>query len=451
MKKPKHKILIVDDEEFFRQTLQLCLEEDNDIVTASNGEEALNIFNKEKPDLVLTDYKMPHMNGMEVIRQLKQIKPGIPIIMITAYDDTVNTIEAIKLGALDFIPKPFDVQTLKSFVNNALKKNHSKAKDSIEIANDDNDFSIERSLIGKTAAMRELIKNIGAVANNKINILLEGENGTGKEVVARVIHSAGITKDQPFIGVNCTVVSPMLFESEMFGHEKGSFTGAFRAHKGKFELAAEGTLFLDEISEMPIDFQVKFLRVLQERNFERVGGETNIPFRARVIAATNQNLESLVAQNKFRLDLYHRLKIIHFRIPPLRERKEDIPALTIALLKKINKELNKNIVKIPFEVLEILKERNWPGNVRELENTLRRAVTLAKGDTILEEHLDLENEVSQYPPTAQMLSLAEVEHRHIEYILKNVNWNKQKACKILGITKPTLLKKIKDYNIKPSN
>lgn len=451
MKKPKHKILIVDDEESFRETLQLCLEEDNHIITASNGEEALKIFNKEKPDLVLTDYKMPHMNGMEVIRQLKQIKPGIPIIMITAYDDTVNTIEAIKLGALDFIPKPFDVQTLKSFVNNALKKNHSTVKASIEIGGDDNDFSVERSLIGKTAAMRELIKNIGAVTNNKINILLEGENGTVKEVVARVIHSAGITKDQPFIGVNCTAVSPMLFESELFGHEKGSFTGAFRAHKGKFELAAEGTLFLDEISEMPIDFQVKFLRVLQERNFERVGGETTIPFRARVIAATNQNLESLVAQNKFRLDLYHRLKIIHFRIPPLRERKEDIPALTIALLKKINKELNKNVIKIPFEVLEILKERNWPGNVRELENTLRRAVTLAKGDTILEEHLDLENEVCQHPPTTQLLSLAEVEHRHIEYILKNINWNKQKACKILGITKPTLLKKIKEYNIKPSN
>lgn len=451
MIKNKFKILVIDDEDSFRQTIKLCLEDNGaEILTAANGEEGLSLFNSESPDLVITDYKMPQIDGMEVIRRLKKINTNVPIIMLTAYDDVVNTIEAMRLGAHDFILKPFNVNSLKTLIKGILT-HRSTNDDTIEIKVDSLDISPEKCFIGKTPAIREIIKNIGIVSNNRTNILIEGENGTGKEVLARMIHSFGITKNHPFIGVNCTALSPSLFESELFGHEKGSFTGAYKVHKGKFEQAGHGTLFLDEVSEIPMDLQVKFLRVLQEKEFERVGGEKSIPFMARLTAATNQNLPNLIKQNKFRLDLYHRLKIIHFRIPPLRERKEDIPALTISLLTKINKELNKNVVRIPYSVMEILKQRQWYGNVRELENTLRRAVVLAKGDTIHEEYLKFDETHENVSLSSNLLSLAEVEKKHIEYVLKQVNWKKQKACEILGITKPTLLKKIKEYNLHPED
>ncbi len=452
MKKKKYKILVIDDEESFRQTLQLCLEDhESQIITASDGEEGTELFNKENPDLVITDYKMPRIDGMEVIRRLKKFNSNVPVIMLTAYDDVFNTIEAMQLGAHDFVVKPFNIDALKTLVLKALKDHKSISENSIEIKDDLSEFTVEKCFIGKTSSMREIIKNVGIVSTSRTNVLIEGENGTGKEILARMIHSSGITKNHPFIGVNCTAVSQSLLESELFGHEKGSFTGAVRVHKGKFEQAGEGTLFLDEVSEIPLDIQVKFLRVIQEREFERVGGEKSIPFKARLIAATNQNLSNLVKQNRFRVDLFHRLKIIHFRIPPLRERKEDIPALTIALLKRINKELNKHVIKIPYSVMELLKERTWPGNVRELENTLRRAVILAKGDTIFMENLRFDEELEQVKTDSKLISLAEVEKKHIEFVLQQVNWKKLKACEILGITKPTLLKKIKEYNLHPNN
>jgi len=237
----------------------------------------------------------------------------------------------------------------------------------------------------------------------------------------------------------------------LFGHEKGSFTGAHRTKKGKLELAGRGTIFLDEVSEMPLDMQVKLLRVLQEKEFERVGGEESLPFEARVIAATNQDLAKLVKQKKFRIDLYHRLNIIHLRIPPLRKRKEDIPALSIALLGKINKELNKNVIKIPYDTMELLKENYWDGNVRELENTLRRAVVLAKGNSIETKSLFIHDYSEDEPSYSAVMTLAETEKKHIEFVLNHVNWNKHKACEILAISKPTLLKKIKDYNLQPEN
>ena len=452
MKKPVSKILVIDDEESFRETIRLCLEDESILtITASSGEEGIGLFEKERPDIVITDLKMPKMDGLQVIAKIKSLDQNIPIIMLTAYDDVPYTIEAMKLGAYDFITKPIKVDIFKSLIQRALSSRTQEGQNSFDITNGGINHFYETGLIGKTAAMRDLIKKIGLISINKTNILIEGENGTGKEVVARLIHSSGVTKDHPFIGVNCTALSASLLESELFGHEKGSFTGAMKTKRGKFELAGEGTLFLDEISEMPLEMQVKMLRVLQEKEFERVGGEESIPFNARVIAATNRNLHKLVDEHKFRQDLYHRLSIIYLSVPPLRKRKEDIPALAVNLLGKINKELNKNVIKIPYETMELLKENYWDGNVRELENTLRRAAVLAKGDCIEKENIMMPNYfVDDEPKESEMTSLAETEKRYIEYVLNKVNWNKHKACEILDITKPTLLKKIKDYNIQPA-
>lgn len=450
MKNLISKILVIDDEESFRETIRLYFKDRScNLITASSGEEGIYLFEKERPDVVITDLKMPKLNGMDVLRHLKSIDHTVPIIMLTAYDDVHYTIEAIQMGAYDFVSKPIDVDVLNSLVNRALSSKTSENNQVIDITSSRISHPSESGLIGKTAVMRELIKQIGCVSTNRTNVLIEGESGTGKEVLARLIHSSGITENQPFIGVNCTALSSSLLESELFGHDKGSFTGAIKTKKGKFELAGEGTLFLDEISEMPLDTQVKLLRVLQEKEFERVGGEESIQFKARIIAATNRNLLKLVSECKFRQDLYHRLNVIHLFIPPLRKRKEDIPTLAIHLLGKINRELNKNVVKIPYETMEMLKESYWDGNVRELENTLRRAVVLAKSDFIEIEHISSANSFDDEPKESNLTTLAEAERKHIRLVLNQLNWNKHQACKTLAITKATLLKKIRKYNLQP--
>ena len=295
--------------------------------------------------------------------------------------------------------------------------------------------------------MKEVLKKIGKVSSNRVSVLIHGESGTGKELITKVIHYSGITKHLPFIAVNCTALSETLLESELFGHEKGSFTGAIRDKKGKFELAGEGTIFLDEISEISPNLQVKLLRVLQEKEFERVGGETIIPMQARIVAATNKNLSELVQQGKFREDLFYRLKVFTIEVPPLRERRNDIPALVIHLLKKINNELHKNVRKIPIEVMEMLQNYDWIGNVRELENILYQAVVLSTDDVLHKEDILLRKIIPVESNMDGDLSLSELEKMHIEHILKKVNFNKTKACSILKISKPTLDSKIRKYNI----
>ena len=450
MTKIKNKILVIDDDESFRETVKLCFSDDNFVwLTASNGEDGLRLFVQDTPDLVITDYLMPNLNGCEVLRQIKSLDKDIPVIMLTAIDAAETIVDAMKLGADDVLFKPIHVDKFREKVLLALSEKTLHPNESMIIEGSIDKYKSGKELIGKTQAMREIIKVIGSIASNRTNVLIEGDNGTGKEVIARAIHASGITSVYPFVGVNCSALSPSLLESELFGHDKGSFTGAFRVKKGKLELAGQGTLFLDEVSEMSMEMQVKLLRVLQEREFERVGGEESIPLQARVIAATNRNLPQLVHKNKFRADLFHRLNIIHIKIPPLRERKEDIPSLVIALLSRINRELDKRVKIIPYPVIEFLKEQQWPGNVRELENTLRRAVVLTKTDRIEMEHIILDDEIQDTPPQSKLLTLAESEKQHIEFTLKVLKWNKHKACEILDITKPTLLKKIKEYNLHP--
>lgn len=443
------KILVIDDDDSIRETLTNFLTRLNyDVISASNGREGVNIAIKENPDIVISDLRMPYLSGLEVLEELQKFDSQIKVIIITAHDDMSTTIQVMQKGAYDFIEKPIEIERLKISVKRALE--NKKLSEKIEnIISDKIDSNKNQNMIiGKSQVIREVFKKIGQVSANRVTVLIQGESGTGKELVAKSIHYGGITKDEPFIAVNCTALTESLLESELFGHEKGAFTGADRIKKGKFELAGEGTIFLDEISEMSPNLQVKLLRVLQEKEFERVGGETIIPMKARIITATNKDLTLLTKQGKFREDLYFRLKVVSIELPPLRERKEDIQLLVNHFLSKINNELHKNVNKVPEEVIEYLKTYDWVGNVRELENTLMQAVVLTNGDVLLKENILIRNReiiLPEYKP--EKMSLVELEKRHIKYILDETNWNKPKAAEILGISLPTLYSKIENFKL----
>jgi two-component system response regulator AtoC len=442
-------ILIIDDDESFGETLEIYLSDLKcRILRANNGKVGLEIIEKLHPDLVITDYKMPLLNGLQVLKRTKEIDNKIQIIMLTAFDDVDSTIKAMQYGAYDYVEK-MELERIKAIVKRALESKKLSERLVIAISEDSSEFQLENSLIGSTKAMKEIFKKIGKISSTRVNVLIQGDSGTGKELITKIIHYSGVTKDLPFIAVNCTALSETLLESELFGHEKGSFTGAIREKKGKFELAEDGTIFLDEISEISPNLQVKLLRVLQEREFERVGGELPIPMKARVVAASNKNLLELVNLGKFREDLFYRLNVFNIELPPLRERKEDIPKLVAHFMKQINKELHKNVWKIPYDVMELLQNHEWVGNVRELENTLLQAVVLAKGDVLEKEYILLKkNEYAQAEEINQkQLSLADIEKSHIKLILDEVDWDKQEAAKILGIAKTTLYNKIETYGL----
>ncbi|MGA9294031.1 MAG: sigma-54 dependent transcriptional regulator [Ignavibacteriaceae bacterium] len=443
-----NKILIIDDDNSIRDTLSLFLSEfDYKILSAGSGEEGLAVLDKERPELILCDLKLPRLSGLDFLKKLNEYDSRIPVIIMTAYGDSRTTIKAIQLGAYDYIEKPLDVDRLNVLIKRALEERRISEHLEITISKDSDEYRIENSLISKTPVMKEVLKKIGKVSSNRVSVLIHGESGTGKELITKVIHYTGITRHSPFIAVNCTALSESLLESELFGHEKGSFTGAIRDKKGKFELAGEGTIFLDEISEISPNLQVKLLRVLQEKEFERVGGENTIPMQARIVAATNRNLGDLVRLGKFRDDLFYRLKVFTIEVPPLRDRRNDIPALVIHLLKKINNELHKNVRKIPIDVMEMLQSYDWIGNVRELENILYQAVVLSTDDVLQKENILLRKIIPFDTAMDGDLSLSEMEKMHIEHILKKVNFNKTKACSILKISKPTLDSKIRKYNI----
>ncbi len=444
------KLLIIDDDEQVREILNVNLKElGHKVFLAENGAKGLKAVEKYSPDLIICDLIMPDMNGIQVLEKVKNYDPYIQVILFTAYYDMSSIIKAMQKGAFDYMQKPIDMEQLKIKINRALKIQSVSQQLEAYISEDFLEYQLDNSLIGRTPAMREIFKNIGQLSSNKVSVLIQGESGTGKELIAKVIHYNGVSKDQPFVAVNCTALSRELLESELFGHVKGAFTGAIKDKKGKFELAREGTIFLDEISEMSLDLQAKLLRVLQEREFEKVGGEYTLPMKARIIAASNRDLEKLVEAGQFREDLYYRLKVFTINLPPLRERKEDIPLLVVHFLKKINKELHKNVMKIPMEVMELLQEYDWPGNVRELENILLQAVVLSSSDVLVKENILLRknNKTKDTPPAEELLSLEEVEKRHIKYVLEKVNGDKQKAIQILGISKPTLYSKLEKYNL----
>ncbi len=442
----KPKLLIIDDDDSIRQTLTNYFKKlGYDIASASDGKEGLEILDADLHDLIISDIRMPGLSGIEFLQKAKEIDSHAKIILITAHDDYKTTIEAMQKGAYDYFEKPLDIEKLKIAVERALEsKQLSERIDSI-IEKEAEEFKPEKRLIGKSSSMKEIYKIIGQVSTNRVTILIQGESGTGKELIAKSIHYSGITQNQPFVAINCTAITESLLESELFGHEKGAFTGADRLKKGKFELAGEGTIFLDEISEMSPHLQVKLLRVLQEKEFERVGGESLIPMKARIIAATNRNLEQFVNEGKFREDLFFRLKVVSIDVPPLRQRKEDIPLLVNYFLHKLNAELHKNVNKISSEAIESLIEYDWPGNIRELENTLMQAIVLSKDEILHKENLLIKAGV--YNDSNKLITLKEVEKKHIKFVLEQTSWNKPEAAKILGISLPTLYSKIENYGL----
>ncbi len=446
------KIIVIEDDPLFREYLKVALQK---ITTRLNffpdGGSGLAQLSALKPDLVITDLKLPDISGIEILAKVKEFDPSIQVIIMTAYADMSNIIQSMQLNAYDIIKKPFDMEKFLQVVKQALESRNLGEGKSINISEEKYESRKESILIGNSPAIYELYKKIGKVSSNRVSVLIQGESGTGKELVAKIIHSSGITSQKPFIAVNCSALTETLLESELFGHVKGSFTDATRNKKGKFELAEDGTIFLDEISEISPSLQVKLLRVIQEKEFEKVGDELPIPMKARLVVATNKNLADLVNQGKFREDLYYRLKVFSIEIPPLRERKSDLPALITHFLRKINTELGKNVTIIPYEVMELLQSCDWIGNVRELENTLMQAVILAKGN-ILEKDCILFGGINQnnqdHIHSNTEMSLAELEKNHIKIVLEEVNWDKREACKILGIAKTTLYNKLETYGIK---
>jgi DNA-binding NtrC family response regulator len=448
------KILIIDDDKTFRIILkETLIKEGYYMLEANSGEKGLEMVKSEHPDLVITDFQMPGLSGLDVLQAIIKMKTGIPVIMITGFSDTENIIKAIQMGAFDYLEKPVNPSVLKSAIKIAL--NSANLSSNLDMVVNDELYSSnvteENILVGNTPPMKEVFKKIGCISLNKVNVLILGDTGTGKELIARLIHSTGVTKDQPLVTVNCSALAESLLESELFGHVKGSFTGAIRDKKGKFELAGEGSILLDEISEISLNTQVKLLRVIQELEFEKVGGEATIPMKARIIAASNRNLEELIKEGKFREDLYYRLKVFTIQIPPLRDRKDDIGGLVIHFLRKLNKKFNRNVVKIGEGVIDMLKEHDWYGNVRELENTLLQAIVVSKSDVLQKENIMLNfrnpSENSEGEKMPNLKSLSDVEAYHIKKILDQTKWNRVESSHILDISRPTLNAKIEKYHL----
>ncbi|MCL5027863.1 MAG: sigma-54 dependent transcriptional regulator [Bacteroidetes bacterium] len=446
------KILIIDDDRAFAQTLKIFLSDTFPLVHyVTSGEEGIEYVKKEIPDVVLTDLKMPNMGGLDVLKQIKEIDGSIAVIIITAFDETDSIIKAMQLGAFDFFEKSLDLKRIKIIVKKTLENKKKIDQMIIPLPDESEKFLMKNFMVGGlTEQMKDIFKKIGKVSGTRVNVLIQGESGTGKELITRMIHYSGITKNEPFVAVNCSALPESLLESELFGHVQGAFTGATKNKKGKFELAGKGSIFLDEISEFSPNLQVKLLRVIQEKEFERVGGEEIIQMQARIVAATNKNLIDLVEKGLFREDLFYRLNIFTITVPPLRERKEEIPKLVVHLLGKINLEVHKKVNTIPFEVMEMLKNHVWFGNIRELENTLMNAVLLAKDNVLEKEYFNFVQHSNHQDQSHNIMSLAESEKIHIQFILDHVKWNKSQASKILGITKTTLYNKISQYNLKES-
>ena len=447
------RILIVDDDRSIRELLSMHLEERGlGVVSAANGAEAFRMAEESSPSAIVLDMRLPDASGIDLIPELKKRASEAPVLMITAHHDMATTILAMKAGAFDYIHKPIDIQAFDVALDRALEvRRLSKGSDYLSVESS-RGFKMD-DIVGTSPAMQQLFKDVGRVAASRATVLIQGESGTGKELIARVIHSYSAPQ-KPFIAINCSAIVDTLLESELFGHEKGAFTGALQAKPGKFELAEDGSIFLDEIGELSQNLQAKLLRVLQEREVERVGGVRRIPIRARILAATNRNLEEEVRAGRFREDLYQRFKVVTLSLPPLRERPEDIPLLVEHLVVKINQRLHKNLRRVPRETIEKLQRRSWPGNVRELENVLTRAAVLSQGDLLLEEHL-VEQAPSKPPAPAaekplqdgRMPTLDEVEREHIVRVWAATRGHKGKTCQILGISRPTLERKLRKYGI----
>ena len=446
-------LLVIDDEKNIREGLAADFEMDGyDVKIAANGDEGLEFLSKGDIDLVITDLRMPGTSGEDVLKKVTREMPGIPVIVLTGHGSIDAAVSAMQNGAYDFLTKPLNLEHLELVVKRALKGRelslqHQELLSEVKSKSSDN-------MIGKSPSLQKVNNLINKVADSKISILITGESGVGKEVVADAIQQKSSRRDKPFIKVHCAALSESLLESELFGHEKGAFTGAETLHKGKFELADGGTIFLDEIGEINPGVQVKLLRVLQEKKFERVGGEKTIEVDVRVISATNKTLEDEVKQKHFREDLYFRLKGIEIMVPPLRERKDDIPLLLNNFLLKYNKENNKNIKGFSNSAKNILFNYDWPGNVRELQHCVESAVVMASGDEIQAEDLTIKLEDKKNSSGILVpygISLEDAEKMIILENLESNNGNKTKTADILKIGRKTLHRKLNEYGLVTSS
>jgi two-component system, NtrC family, response regulator AtoC len=373
-------VLIADDEPNIRRVLEAMFTKDGfTVLTAENGKRAIDLASANSIDILITDLIMPDMTGVEVLRAVKQLQPDSAAIMVTAYGTIKTAVDAMRLGAYNYITKPFDVDEMRVLVKKALEHRSSKEETSLPKPKAKTNYRME-NIVGTSGRMKELFKVIERAADSRATVLIRGESGSGKELVARALHYNSSRADKPFVAVSCAALSETLLESELFGHEKNAFTGAATQKPGRFEIAHGGTLFLDEVGEIPAPLQVKLLRVLQEREFERVGGTKTIKIDVRLVAATNKDLEKAVKEGEFREDLYYRLQVIQVFVPPLRDRREDIPSLVEHCLKKYNSENGRKLEIVSPEALDLLMRYEFPGNVRELENAVERAVVMADSD-----------------------------------------------------------------------
>jgi len=445
------RILIVDDDRSIRELLSMHLEERGfGVDSAATGAEGFRMAEESPPSAIILDMRLPDASGIDLIPELKKRAAEAPVLMITAHHDMATTILAMKAGAFDYIHKPIDIRAFDVALDRALEvRRRSRGSEYLSVESS-RPFKMD-DIVGTSPSMQQLFKDVGRVAASRATVLIQGESGTGKELIARVIHSYSAPQ-KPFIAINCSAIVDTLLESELFGHEKGAFTGAVQAKPGKFELAEEGSIFLDEIGDLSPNLQAKLLRVLQEREVERVGGVRRIPIKARILAATHRELAEEVRLGRFREDLYQRLKVVTLFVPPLRERPDDIPILVEFLVTKINQRLHKTLKRVPREVIEKLQQRSWPGNVRELENVLTRAAVLSQGEMLLEEHLveqPAQRVLTPPPPAVEgpVPTLDEVERQHVVRVWSLTRGHKGKTCQILGISRPTLERKLRKYGI----
>ena len=456
----KSRILIVDDEESIREFLEIMLKKEGyEVSTAEDGLKAQELLKKKTFDMIISDLQMPHVTGIELLKHVKESYPDTVFMLITAFGTTETAVEAMKMGAYDYLTKPFKIDEVRLNVNNALKHQNLEVENRSLKKELTKEYSFQ-NLVGNSTEMHRIFDLVKRVSQSPTNILITGESGTGKEMVAKAIHYNGLLKDKPFITINCGAIPEALMESEMFGHKKGSFTGAISDKSGLFEVADGGTLFLDEVGELPMTIQVKLLRAIQERVIRRVGATDDIKVDVRIVAATNRNLEDMVAKNTFRQDLYFRLNVINIKAPSLRERRDDIPSLAKHFLAKYNERLHKNIAGISEEAMELLKKYDYPGNVRELENIIERTVALEGGATILPESLP---PFVNTPQGRKMASSHEIEigaegvdldkimgQIEKELLVKGIhaaNGVKKKAAKLLHISFRSMRYRVEKYNL----
>ncbi len=444
------RLLVVDDEEMIRDLLEETFRNKGyEVETAVNGREALKKIKEERYDLLVTDLRLPDISGMEILSRVKGKNPELGTIIITAYGSIKNAVKAMKKGAFDYIPKPFDLDEIELVVDKFFEYKTLVDENEYLRSELDKKFGFE-NIVGKSEPMQRVFEAIRMVAKSKATVLIQGASGTGKELVARAIHYNSDRKLGPFITTNCAALPEGLVESELFGHEKGAFTGAYRTSKGRFEMANGGTLLLDEVSEINLGLQAKLLRVLQEREIERVGGGRLIPVDVRIIATTNKDLQKEVEEKRFREDLYYRLNVVPIHLPPISERREDIPLLVQHFVKKYAAENNKSIKGVSEEAMELLTQRDWPGNVREIENCVERAVVMCNPKT---EILDVKHfffhegfaTENKFNIQSANMTLQEAERFLILRTLKEHNNNRTKTAEILGISVRTLRNKLNEY------